>query len=83
MAHDALNREVDQNYDHFQRNVSAYIPGEVGRYALIRHREIIGFFDDPGAAAREGANRFPDDLFSIHEVTDAPIDLGLYTYAAS
>lgn len=83
MDQDALSREVDQNYDYFQRHASAYLPGEIGRYALIRRKRIVGFYDDPGAAASEGKARFVDDLFSIHEVTDAPIDLGLYTYAAN
>ena len=83
MDGEALSREVDRNYDYFQRNIASYLPGERGRFALIRHRQIVGFYDDPGEAAREGSTRFPDEIFSIQEVTDAPIDLGLYSYASN
>lgn len=83
MDGDALNREVDQNYDYFQRRIASYLPRERGRYALIRHLKIVGFYDDPGEAAREGSKRFADEIFSIQEVTDAPIDLGLYSYASN
>jgi hypothetical protein len=82
MDHAALNREVDQNYDFFQRQIASYLPQETGRYALLRHRVVIGFYDDPGQAAAEGSKRFTDNLFSIQEVSSAPIDLGLYSYAA-
>lgn len=82
MDHAALSREVDQNYDYFQRHIASYLPRETGRYALLRHQKVIGFFDDPGVAAAEGAKRFADNIFSIQEVTSAPIDLGLYSYAA-
>ena len=81
MDNEALSQEVDQNYDYFQRHIASYMPRERGRFALIRHRKVIGFFDDPGEAAQEGAKRFKDDIYSIQEVTDAPVDLGLYSYA--
>ena len=76
-----LSAEVDQNYDYFQRNLKRFIAEQYGRYALLRHRRVVGFFDDPGAAAREGALRFPDNLFSIQEIVDEPTDLGLYSDA--
>ena len=82
MDHAALSREVDQNYDFFQRHIATYLPGETGRYALLRHQTVIGFYDDTGEAEAEGAKRFKDNIFSIQEVSTAPIDLGLYSYAA-
>jgi hypothetical protein len=83
MDRNELNREVDQNYDFFQRNLSSYLEAQSGRFALVRHKKVVGFYDDPGDAAREGKKRFNDDIFSIQEVTDAPIDLGLYSYASN
>ncbi len=76
-----ISNEVDRNYDYFQRNIARFIRSHRGQYALIRDRKVVDFFDDPGDAASKGALRFPDQIFSIQEVTDAPIDLGLYTYA--
>jgi hypothetical protein len=83
MDHKALSREVDRNYDFFQRHIAAYLPEQTGRYALLRDQKVIGFYDDPGEAAAEGAKRFKDNIFSIQEVSTAPIDLGLYSYAAN
>jgi len=83
MSDDALSREVDQNYDYFQRNLAQFLDREKGRYALLRHRKVLGFFDEPGEAAALASRRFPDDLFSIQEVTTLSVDLGLYSYAAN
>lgn len=82
MTPDALSREVDQNYDFFQRNLSNFLTTEKGKFALLRHREVLGFYDEPGEAAAFASKQFSDDLFSIQEVTSLPIDLGLYSYAA-
>lgn len=76
-----ISSEVDRNYDFFQRNLAKFISEHRGEYALIRDRKIIDFFDDPGKAASLGSSRFADQIFSIQEVTDTPIDLGLYAYA--
>ena len=78
---DAIGREVDRNYDFFQRHVAQHIAAHRGEFALVRNCEIVGFFNDPGKAAERGASQFADQLFSIQEVTDRPIDLGLYSYA--
>jgi hypothetical protein len=72
--------EVDQNYDAFQRLLGAWLPEHRGQYALMRSRQLVEFFDFPGDAFRAGTNRFEDGLFSIQEVTDEPIDLGLWSH---
>ena len=43
---------------------------------------MIGFYDRPGDADADGARRFPDELYSIQQVTDEPVELGLYANAA-
>ncbi len=78
-----ISTEVDRNYDFFQRNIARFIEAHRGQFALIRNRKVIDFFDDPGEAASLGSTRFPDQIFSIQEVTDASIDLGLYAYASN
>lgn len=82
MDHVALSREVDRNYDFFQRHITSYLPEQIGKFALLRDQTVIGFYNDPGEAAAEGAKRFKDNIFSIQEVSTVPIDLGLYSYAA-
>jgi hypothetical protein len=51
-------------------------------YALMRHGRIVEFFCAPGDAYRAGVERFQDQIFSIQEVTDEPIDLGFWSHVA-
>ena len=73
---------MDHNFDVFQRVLSALIVDHRDQFALMREGEIVGFFDKPGDANRAGMDRFPDQIFSIQEVTDEPIDLGFFSHVA-
>lgn len=77
------NREVDRNYDAFMRMLSAILDDHRDEYALMRDGEIVGFYTKPGEAHRAGYELFPDQIFSIQEVTDEPLDLGFWSHAAS
>jgi hypothetical protein len=77
-----LRAEIARNFDAFQRTLAAILPMQRNRFALIRHGAIIGFFDKPGIADAEGASRFADGIYSIQQVTDEPVELGLYANAA-
>jgi hypothetical protein len=74
-------REIDENFDFFQRNLSRYLKDHRGQFALLRSRAVIEFFDGPGEAYRSGLARFPDELFSIQEVEDRPAEMGLMSLA--
>jgi len=82
MGSDRQHREVDQNYDAFQRALGSILSEHRNQFALMRNRAIIGFFDKPGQAYRDGKLRFSDGIFSIQEVTDEPIDLGFLSHVA-
>ncbi len=73
-----LAAEVEHNYDFFQRNMSEYLPKQFGRYALLRHCKIIGFFDN-ATEAEERGEQFSDGLYSIQLVDPEPVNLGLYS----
>jgi hypothetical protein len=75
--------EVDRNYDAFMRVLSTLLPEHQDRFALMRDGEIVGLFDKPGDANCAGMERYPDEIFSIQEVTDEPIDLGFWSHVAS
>ena len=75
-------KRVDLNYDAFVRMLASLLPEHRDQYALMRDGEIIGFFEKPGLANRAGVERFPDDIFSIQEITDEPIDLGFWSHVA-
>ena len=79
---DVQEREVDQNYDAFQRQLAAILPKHRNEYALMHAREVIAFYASPGDAYRAGLIQFGERPFSIQEVTDEPIDLGFYSHVA-
>jgi hypothetical protein len=74
----AIANEVDRNYDFFQRHMAEYLPGQLGRYALLRARAIVGFFNSADAAEERG-EQFGDGLYSIQLVDPAPINLGAFS----
>ena len=80
MDSERLDAEIDANYDYFRRNLTEFMGKEAGHYALLHAAELVGFFRTVGEAARAGAARFPDGLYSIQEVIDEPIDLGFFSH---
>jgi len=78
---DKAQIEIDQNFDFFQRSLQGILAEHHGEYALIRHREFVGFFSGPGEAYRAGLAKFPDELFSVQEVEDRPAEIGLISLA--
>lgn len=72
--------EVDRNYDAFVRILGTLLPDHRDQYALMRDGKIVGFFDKPGEANRAGIELFEDEIYSIQEVTDEPIDLGFWSH---
>ena len=75
--------EVDRNYDSFLRELATLLPEHRDQLALMRDGMIVGFFDTPREALIVAAERFPDGIFSLQEVTDEPIDLGLWSHVAT
>lgn len=83
MFNERQAQEVERNYQAFIQQLSAMLESHRDEYALMREGQIIGFYPSPGAADRAGLERFPDDIFSIQEVTDEPIDLGFWSNVAA
>ena len=78
---DLLRAEIAQNFDALQRKLGNCLPEHAGRFALLVKREIKGFFDDPIVADNEGKRIASDGLYSIQQVTDRPVELGVYANA--
>ena len=74
-------QEVDQNFEFFKTRLPELLQTHKGKYALIRHQEIIGFYDTIIDAQTTGARFYQDGLFSVQQVNDVPIDLGFYSHA--
>ena len=78
---DPLQEEVDQNYQAFKARLAELVQSHPGKFALMRHGAIVEFFDTPRDAHVAGRTLFPDELFSVQEVTEAPVDLGYFSHA--
>jgi hypothetical protein len=76
----ALDREIDENYDYFRRHLDEFLARHAGRIALLRARNVVGFYDDAGEADREGRARFSDGLYSLQPVVNEPVDLGFFSH---
>jgi hypothetical protein len=74
------SREVDRNYDAFVRMLTSIIDDHRDQLALMRDGKIVGFFNTPREALEAATEQFPDQIFSIQEVTDEPIDLGFWSH---
>ena len=73
-------REVDRNYDAFVRILGSILNDHRDELALMKDGRIVGYFHTPREALRAAADKFPDQIFSIQEVTDEPIDLGFWSH---
>ncbi len=73
-------QEVDRNYDAFMRMLGAILPEHRDQLALMRDGRIVGYYDTPRQALSAASELFPDEIFSIQEVTDEPIDLGFWSH---
>lgn len=76
-------RQVDENYAAFQRQLAHLLPAHEDEFALMRDGEIVAFLPTASAALRGGHERFQDEYFSVQEVTTRPIDLGIFSHAGS
>ena len=52
-----------------------------GQFVLIRHKEIIGYFNSNINALLEGKRRYSDEIYSIQEITTIKPSLGILDYA--
>jgi len=75
-------QQVDSNYDAFVRLLGSILEDHRDQLALMRDGKIVGFFDTPKAALQAANSMFPDEIFSLQEVTDEAIDLGFWSHVA-
>jgi hypothetical protein len=71
--------ELRLNYDAFLETLPSVIQDHQGKHALMRHGRIVEYFDSARDALLSGRKQYPDDLFSVQEVTTAKADFGWYS----
>lgn len=73
--------EIRQNYEFFKTILPSLIEQHgCGKFALLRKKHLIGVFDSADDAMKAARLGFEDDMFSVQEITDLPVNLGFYSY---
>lgn len=80
MAND-LDTEIDRNLFAFLPQIPALLKRHRNEYALLRDQQIISLHKRLSEALAVAQSKFPDELFSIQQVTDKPIEQGFFGYA--
>ncbi len=73
--------EVDNNFEAFKEKLPEIIKEHKDEYALIKNKEILGYYKDFESALEYAEKTISDNIFSIQEVQDMEINLGFYSYA--
>jgi hypothetical protein len=80
-AANAMNTQVDKNFEAFQKLLPGLLPIHAGKFAVMNDGKIAEFFDSLSDAIKFGHAKFGDANFSVQEVTSQNINLGFYSYA--
>jgi hypothetical protein len=81
VAH-SIEVEIERNYAVFMDMLDNLIEHNPGEYALLHNQNLEGLYSTAAAAGRAGIQKFNDKPFSIQLVSNEPVDLGFYSYAA-
>lgn len=81
---DPIRQQVETNYKAFQKKLPSIMEAHRGKFALMRDGQIIEFFDTARDAYVAGQKIYKQDqLFSVQEVIETPVDLGFFSHAMS
>jgi hypothetical protein len=72
---------VSENFEAFEKQLPQLLQAHAGKYALLRDKKVVEFFDSVGDAVKYGRDNFPDSLYSVQLVTQEVEDLGYFSHA--
>jgi len=76
-----LRKELAENFQEFSRQLGELIRTHPGKFALMRQKQIVEFYDTAQDAFLTGQRLYADGLFSVQEIATAPVDLGFFSHA--
>ena len=78
----AIDREMDANYDFFQTKKLELMKTHKNKFVLIRKKKFIGFFDSYEDADQVAVEQYGENgLYSIQKITDEIIIIGGYEFS--
>lgn len=75
------SKAIVENYEAFVAMLPLLLQEQCGKYALMRDRSVVDFFDSASEAQLTGKRDFADGKFSVQKVEEKAIDLGFYSHA--
>ena len=75
--------QVDRNYEVFVKALPELAATKAGRTVLMKDGEFIAFFDTDRDAIEAGRRLLSGQPFSVHEITERPVDLGYFSHVGS
>ena len=79
MGEDRQSQQVEQNHKVFKEKLPELLKSHKDKFVLMKDGEIIDYYDTFEKADLAGLDKYKDDIFSVQEVTDIAIDLGIYS----
>lgn len=71
-----IEEEVRKNYAFFKKELPKLIRGYKDKFLIIRNEEVQDVCDSGEEAILKAKERFPDELYSIQQVSEEEVDLG-------
>ena len=81
MDREKIQREVDENYEFFQKHKREISVENLDKFVLMRDKKFVGFYSTKEDAVTAGRSQFTDRIFSVQKVSDDVVDLGSVAYA--
>ena len=74
-------KEISGNLEFFLRELPNLLPLHRDKFALLRHQKIVGYYETVTDAVSAANTLYPDEIFSVQQVTDTAADAGFYSHA--
>ena len=74
-----LDKEIQQNFEAFQKILPDLIKKHIDEYVLMRHKKVIAIYSTAFDAVQTGEHFYEDGIFSVQKIISQPIDLGFFS----
>lgn len=70
---------IRENRDFFRKHIHELAEKHRGQYALLRHMEIVGYYDTAWDALQAAMGMYPNDAsYSVEKIEPEPIYMGMH-----
>lgn len=73
--------EIKENFEAFLKLLPSVEQRYNGKFAVLRQKEIVDYFDSMSDAAKYAEAKYEDGLYSIQQVSSRIVDLGYFSHA--